>query len=156
MTYQKHLKLYQEETDNNDGMELCFCRIEKRETNSIIQFTGTKRPLFYIKKDSAKIERLLGDRKTVGGTIKKYNKVDYTAQNLDLEKGDIIYLSSDGFTDQNNTERRRFGTTKLVSTLEEITTENLETQHKILSKRLDDWMVGTNQRDDITLLGIKM
>lgn len=148
--------LRQKETDNNDGMELCFCKIEKKDKITKIQFTGTKRPLYYIKKNSFKIQRLLGDRKTVGGVMERYNKVEYTAQNIELEQGDTIYLSSDGFTDQNNTERRRFGTTRLVAILEEITNEPLENQHKILSDKLDDWMKGTNQRDDITLLGIKM
>ncbi len=148
--------LRQEETENNDGMDVCLCRIEKEEHKSKIQFTGAKRPLFYMLEDSSILERLRGDRKSIGGTQKKKNTINFSTQELELVKNSIIYLSSDGFIDQNNSERKKYGTAKLTTLIENISKEDLKTQHKILNTEIENWMSLTEQRDDITLLGIKI
>ncbi len=148
--------LRQDQTDNNDGMDVCLCRIEKQEKSAKIQFTGAKRPLFYIKKGNSKIERLKGDRKSIGGTQKKRNEVDFCTQELELEMSSTIYLSTDGFIDQNDPDRKKYGTAKLISILENIYKKDLKKQHEILNTEIETWMAGTEQRDDITLLGIKI
>ncbi len=148
--------LRQDKTDNNDGMDVCLCRIEKQEQSAIVQFTGAKRPLLFIKNGESKIEKLKGDRKSIGGTQKKRNEVNFSSQELVLENNSIIYLSSDGFIDQNNPERKKFGTAQLVSILENIYQKDLKTQNEILNTKIETWMNGTEQRDDITLLGVKL
>ncbi len=100
--------LRQEQTDNNDGMDVCLCRIEKEQSYANIQFTGAKRPLLYIKNGENKIEKLSGDRKSIGGTQKKRSTFDFTSQELILDKGSVVYLSTDGFIDQNNSERKKY------------------------------------------------
>ncbi len=148
--------LRQEHTDNNDGMDVCLCRIERQESSAKIQFTGAKRPLLYIQKNNIKIERLKGNRKSIGGTQKKRNVIDFTIQEIELENDSTIYLSSDGYIDQNNSSRKKFGTSKLISTLESLSQEDLKRQHEILNSKIETWLEGTEQRDDITLLGVKL
>jgi len=148
--------LRQKQTDNNDGMDVCLCRIEKGENKSKIQFTGAKRPLFYIPNGSHKIERLKGDRKSIGGTQTKKNIVGFTTQEFEAQKYSTLYLSSDGFIDQNNFERKKYGTGKLITLLENIYNKDLKTQHEIFNTEIENWMNRTEQRDDITLLGIKI
>ena len=148
--------LRQEVTKNNDGMDVCLCRIERKENYTEINFTGAKRPLLYKAHNSKEIQKIRGDRKSIGGRTKKKQEFNYTKNKLILQKGSSIYLSSDGFADQNNKERQKFGSQKLISILEQISNENIETQHEILSNELDNWLKGTTQRDDITLVGIKI
>jgi len=148
--------LRQDKTDNNDGMDVCLCRIEKQEQSANVQFTGAKRPLLYIKNGENNIEILKGDRKSIGGTQKKRNKVDFSVQELILENKSIIYLSSDGYIDQNNSERKKLGTLRLITLLENIYQKDMKTQHEILNNKIENWMDGTEQRDDITLIGLKL
>ncbi|KPK85045.1 MAG: hypothetical protein AMS27_08395 [Bacteroides sp. SM23_62_1] len=65
--------LKQDKTDNDDGMDVCFCRIDIERNSDEIQngqirvlFTGARRPLYYIK-DQSELEMIKGCRKSVGG-----------------------------------------------------------------------------------------
>jgi len=148
--------LRQDHSDNQDGMDICLCRIEKNEQNSIVQFTGAKRPLFYSKNGKNQVNSLKSDRKSIGGTQAKRNETKFTTQELQLSTGDMIYLSTDGYADQNDVERAKFGTKQLVSTLEKLSDRKTEDQYAILDKKIQTWMLNTTQRDDITLIGLKM
>jgi len=148
--------LRQQKTDNNDGMDICLCRIQKKNETSIVQFTGAKRPLIYTKSGSPKAEILRSDRKSIGGTQQKRIEVQFTTQEIELAQGSSLYLSSDGFVDQNNKARKKFGSQKLIDLIESNSNSSLIDQHKVLDNEIESWMEGTDQRDDITLLGIKV
>lgn len=147
--------LKQDITDNQDGMDGGICLIKNtNEKNFEIEYCGAKRPLFYIK-NGEEIEKLKGDRKSIGGISRSLNVVNFTNQKITLQKNDLIYLSSDGYTDQNNAERRRLGSNRLISILNQINTKELTEQKQTLENELDNWQGEEKQRDDITLIGIK-
>lgn len=147
--------LRQKETDNRDGMDMCFVRVDKTESGSQITFTGAKRDLFFYKKEH-EIERIKGDRKSIGGILEYRTKpMYYTNQIVKLQKGDTIYLTTDGYIDQNNPARKRYGTTKFISFLETIKDQKLEDQKKNLDNELLRWQDGEEQRDDITVIALK-
>jgi len=148
--------LRQEETDNRDGMDVCLCKVEKQEENSKITFCGAKRDLIYYKKKDKKINILKADRKTIGGMFLSKHKADFTNQELILQKGDKMYLTTDGFIDQNDPERKRYGTPRLLEFLCKIKDEKLEKQKELLDKALKDWQQDEIQRDDITIIGVEI
>jgi len=149
--------LKQEETDNNDGMDVCICRFEQLENGSTrLFFSGAKRPLFYYKRGSYKLETLSGDRKSIGGRRSKNYQIPFTTQELILNKGDLVYLTSDGIVDQNAPNRKRFGTRRFVNTLFQNRNNSMEAQLDLLSTALDEFQDGELQRDDITVLGLKI
>jgi len=148
--------LRQDFSDNNDGMDVCFCRLEKTNDFTILNFTGAKRPLFIYKSLTNEIEQIKGDRKSIGGTQKKLNDVGFISNRFELNKGDVIYLSSDGYTDQNDKQRNKFGTNQLLKIMLENATKSIEEQGQILNKSIENWMNDTEQRDDISLIGLKI
>jgi serine phosphatase RsbU (regulator of sigma subunit) len=75
---------------------------------------------------------------------------------LELEKGEVLYLASDGYIDQNGSNKKRLGTLSFVERLESIQNYSLEKQQEILLERLQDYQKDTPQRDDITILGVKI
>ncbi len=78
------IALKQEQTDNQDGMDVCFCKIEKIEQqNYNIYFTGAKRPLFYLSQQDKLIHELKADRKSIGGIKINIGK-EFTMQTLTL------------------------------------------------------------------------
>ena len=142
---------------NKDGMDTCFCRIEKNADESYtVVFCGAKRPLYFFKDDIPEIQSLKGDRKSIGGVQKKRGQIEFTNQELNLHKGDILYLSSDGIIDQNNKDRARFGTENFTAMLQKVRYMPMNEQEKIIEQTLNDYKEGEEQRDDISVLGIKL
>ncbi len=147
--------LKQDESNNNDGMDLAFCKIEKTgEHSRTVTFTGAKLPLFHYQKSSGKVIRYRGDRKSVGG-IKKRNAIAFTNQIVEIQKGDQLFLSSDGIIDQNNVERERFGTVRFVDLLNKTIFLDIGTQRKFIDDAIADFQGDAMQRDDISMIGIQ-
>ncbi|MEN7550600.1 SpoIIE family protein phosphatase [Rapidithrix thailandica] len=145
--------LQQYETENRDGMDVCLCIIENldRDTRKVT-FTGAKRPLYYTIKD--KVEVIKGDRKSIGGLI--YQNKSFTKHELVLKKGTRLYLTSDGYADQNNPEYKKIGSRQFKTFLEEINTLPMAQQKSQLEKRLRNHQQSAEQRDDILIMGVKL
>ena len=85
-------------------------------------FSGFKnllpRPIHIIKNEELGIKNeelgiknlreVKGDKKSIGGKQKEIKRV-FTNHEMELNNDDIIYLSSDGFVDQNNELNKKFG-----------------------------------------------
>ncbi len=159
----KRLKiaLKQDQTDNNDGFDIALCRIEKNETTDEtpqfqITFSAAKRPLFYYSMKNKKLEIIKGDHRLIGGIRQQRKKPPFTNKELLLQKEDMLYLTSDGIIDQNNPDRKRFGTKRLTGILSKNAMLEMEQQGKILELLLDNYQQDEDQRDDITVLGVKL
>jgi len=149
--------LKQDINENTDGMDLCICRIDIIEDNNRkITFSGAKNSLYIYQQNIQDIIVLKADRKSVGGVVNFLNKFEYTETEIILQKDDILYITTDGIVDQNNFERRRFGSPRLLSILKQNANKNLETQKELLLNNLNEWKLNEDQRDDITILGVKL
>jgi PAS domain S-box-containing protein len=149
--------LKQDQTDNNDGMDVCLVNIRKNGKNKLdLSFAGAKRPLFYKTNGSNEIKILRGTRRSIGGARSKRNKEVFINQDIELEKGDLIYLTSDGLMDQNAPDRKRFGTEKFIQLLEECSSLPLAEQKRNIEFALDSYQQNEEQRDDVTILGIQL
>lgn len=146
--------LRQDETENNDGMDVCFISIDLKSNK--ITFSGAKRPLFIFKNKTSEFDEIKGDRISIGGAKKKKDDEKFNNHIINAEKGDILFLSSDGLTDQNNLERKRFGSNRLKEIILNNISEPMDKQKEIIEKELDDFQQDEEQRDDITLIGIKI
>ncbi len=67
-----------------------------------------------------------------------------------------LYLSSDRLVDQNNRARKKFGSKRLINLLEESSDSNVKIDAQKVEIQLDEYMNGVPQRDDITLVTIKV
>lgn len=164
--------LRQDEGENNDGMDVCFCKIEENKTNDsndvdndkeeetaekkfTITYCGAKRPLYIASKERNEIEQIKGSRRSIGGVIRR-SKVVFENTVFTARQDDILYLSTDGIIDQASPERVRFGTPKLLSLLKSIYSLPLPEQETAIIKSLEDHRKDDEQRDDITFIGIKL
>ena len=99
---------------------------------------------------------LKGDRKSIGGHGKSKEIIDFSNKEMEVSPGDMLYLSSDGIIDQNGPSRVRFGSKRLIKLFADIANFTMSEQKKKIEHELDLYMEGEEQRDDITLLGIKL
>jgi serine phosphatase RsbU (regulator of sigma subunit) len=134
-----------------DGMDIGICFIEYLEDQTIkIIYAGAKQGLLVVNENG--VTKYAGSRVSLG-----YSKnFEVTNAEAILHKNDILYLSTDGYIDQANQQRHRFGSGNLVKLLAKNCHKPMEVQKEILETSLFEFMGGTSQRDDITFLGIKL
>ena len=75
---------------------------------------------------------------------------------LQLEDGETIYLTSDGFTDQfGGKNRTKFGRPAFKQLLISIKDEAMAEQKTIVDKTMAEWKGDTEQVDDILVMGVR-
>ena len=144
--------LQQEQTQNNEGMDIAITHWHYENENCVLSFAAAKRPLIYT--NDGKIEKVGGSRRNVGGITKSIKS--FEATNLILSKGSALYLSSDGFADQNDVARNNFSEKRFIDLLQQIQDLSMEQQKGILQEQLQKHMAGTEQRDDILVIGVRI
>jgi len=82
---------------------------------------------------------------------------NFTNNEIQINKGDTIYLFSDGYADQFGGDNNKKITSKRFKMLlAEIQQLSMEKQKVALEKFLFSWKEDNEQTDDITVLGIKL
>ena len=95
-----------------------------------------------------------GSRRNIGGTIDSAKT--FETKTFTLPKGTCLYLCSDGYGDQNDVARNNFSEKRLINLLQEIQTLPMGQQKDILQEQLLTHMEGTEQRDDILVIGVRV
>ncbi|MEH0157219.1 tetratricopeptide repeat protein [Limibacter armeniacum] len=149
--------LHQENKSNDDGMDVSLCVIEKSgtETDKII-FAGAKRPMWYIENGNNTLVELKGTNKSIGGLRFKKSSREFEEHTVQLGRGSLIYLSSDGMADQNNGEGKKYGKVKLIELLEQNAEKTMLDQLEALELSLEEHQGKVAQRDDITIVGVRL
>lgn len=144
----------------NDGMDLALCVWNK--TNNQLEFAGANNPLWIKKQNSNTIEEIKGDKQPIGSFI--YSSPDpFTKQIIDINKGDVLYLFSDGYADQfggtheeKTGKGKKFKYKRLKETLIKLSNNTLQSQHDELNRIHQNWKGDIQQIDDICVMGIKI
>lgn len=135
------------------GMDVCLCRIEKKDNSFNVTFAGAQRPLIYYSKQKKQFVTLKGVVMSIGlrKEIEPFTQID-----IAMKKGDILYLTTDGYIDQPNNQRKRIGSKRLMDLLEKNIDSPMNLQKNTLELFLDNFSGEQSQRDDITVIGIKL
>lgn len=136
------------------GMDVALISCTYRPDETMVEtvFAGAKRPLLYVLPNTNTTITIQGSRKSIGGKQGKYFENNY----LSLPISTMLYLSTDGFSDQNNMQRDNFGILALKDQLGEIASKPVAEQKEILQTTLQTFMQDTEQRDDILIFGIRL
>ena len=148
-------QLSQEESLNADGMDLGICKIEEQpHMKQKVTFSGSKNRIYHV--DSVgKLTTYDSNRILIGGA-KSLNKASFTNEVIYLESNDMLYMATDGFQDQANSERRSFSSKKLKEIFCKIYSFEFDVQKNALETVLNSHQGETEQRDDITLIGVRL
>ncbi len=152
--------LHQNQESNSDGMDMCLCAFHFSESENKptlkIEYAGAKRALYYTLPNSAKseVEIIAATRRSIGGK-QRINK-HFKNNEIQLPRGTTIYLTTDGYADQNNPNGEKIGTLKFLEIISQISDQSLVEQQLYLVDYLDKFQSTTEQRDDITIVGIRV
>ncbi|MFH2037353.1 MAG: SpoIIE family protein phosphatase [Candidatus Zixiibacteriota bacterium] len=140
--------------EQKDGMDMSLCSINKETFE--LQWSGANNPCLLVRNGE------FTDIKPDKMPIAIYEKMDrFTLHEIQLTKGDLIYLIGDGYPDQfGGPKGKKFMSKKLKELLLEISSKPMIEQHEILDNTITDWMTGHEEKyeqtDDITIMGIKI
>jgi len=137
-------------SDQQEGMDIALCIIDP--LNRLLQYAGAYNPLYLIRENQ--LIEIKGDRMPIG--IHQKEK-PFTTHDIQIQHGDIIYLFTDGFTDQLNEKGlKKFNKKRLKNLLVEINQEPMARQKEILIKRFEEWKGNFPQIDDVLIFGIRL
>ncbi|WP_299465759.1 SpoIIE family protein phosphatase [uncultured Microscilla sp.] len=175
-----HLALRQDQNLNNDGMDLSLLMIEKTEEeadkglpenlenmavlleqvqqnlpqNSFkVTFAGAKNSLFYVQENE--LHEIKGTRRSIGGR-KPLHKDVFQDHELLLEPGTNLYFTTDGLLDQHNQARKKYTKKRFVKVINSHREKTMLEQQEALQSDMYEHMGTEPQRDDITVLGIRL
>ncbi len=138
------------EINVKDGMDIALCSLNK--TTNEIEFCGANNPLWVVR--NGELIELKGDKQPVG---KHFKEKPFTYHKEQLQKGDMIYVFSDGYADQFGGHKgKKFMYSQLKDLLLSIATQPIEQQHHLLNQTFEDWKGELEQLDDVCLIGVRI
>ena len=144
-------------SQNIDGMDISIIRFEKGNKKKV-DFTGAKGNILVWYPKTKELKRYKAARRSIGflsdATTK--NRVKFFDSTIELDEDSIIYLYSDGYVDQNNNNRKRFGTLRFLNIIKENADVPIQQQKIILIKQLEEYKENSPQRDDITVIALRL
>jgi serine phosphatase RsbU (regulator of sigma subunit) len=145
------------QSDNSDstkdGMDIALCSIdiEKR----IVNYSGANRPLWLIRKGNLEIEEFKPTKKAIGGYTD--NDQHFENHEIQLQKGDTIYIATDGYADQfGGNHGKKLMTKVFKDILLKIQHKPMNEQEKHLESFIEIWKEGIEQVDDILVIGVRL
>ncbi len=140
-----------EEGQTKDGMDMALILLNTETL--IMQFSGAYNPLYIVRNN--KLTEVPADKMPVGVYLK--DSEPFSNKKAQLQKGDILYMFSDGYYDQFGGENgRKFMKKRFRELLEEVSAKPLVEQKQILENSLNEWQGENEQADDILVVGIKI
>lgn len=167
----KFIKELQLHDASNDGMDITLVslRYDEQTDSKELLWAGAYNPLWIVKKrgqqkglneiygsEKNKLELLevKPDKQPIG---KSDDQKDFTDHRLMLDKGDMLYLFSDGYQDQfggkSGKKLKRSGFKELILSLAK---QPLENQLQGMDIFFETWKGEYEQVDDICVIGIKL
>jgi serine phosphatase RsbU (regulator of sigma subunit) len=133
-----------------DGMDGVLMRFSDKNKMS---YSGAYNAPIIVRNGQA-IE-LEADKIPVGASPREHES--FTNHSFDLQKGDIIYVFTDGFSDQfGGVKGKKFKHQQLQEKLLEISAEPLAQQKQKLESVFEEWKGKLEQVDDVLIVGIKV
>lgn len=138
---------------SQDGMDIAFCSIDKE--NRILKFSGANRSLWIIRKGKTEVEEIKGTKKAIGGLTTVLSP-NFDSHEIKLYPGDTFYIFSDGYCDQfGGQHQKKLTTRRFKQLLIDIQDKTMQQQEKFLSNFIEAWKSGTEQVDDILVIGVR-
>jgi serine phosphatase RsbU (regulator of sigma subunit)/ligand-binding sensor domain-containing protein len=138
---------------SSDGMDLIACEIDT-ETN-IVKIASAMRPvILYHNGEQIYVQ---GSKSSIGGTEFASECKDFEDQVFNLNKGDLIYMFSDGYPDQfGGPMGKKFKMVRLRNLLRDIHELPMEEQFHHVKNTFNLWRDQYDQVDDVLFMGIRI
>ena len=138
-------------TGSKDGMDCVLCSFDFE--NKKLDFACANNPLVIIR-DKQYIE-FKADKMPVGEQSESH--IPFTLQSAPIQKGDMVFLFTDGYADQfGGPKGKKFKYKQLQQLIIDNSQLTMQEQKWQLEKTFEDWKGGLEQVDDVLIIGIRV
>lgn len=142
-----------------DGMDIALCALnnETRELN----FAGANNPMYVIR--NGELMQFSGDKQPIGAYVKEIRP--FTNHKVQLEKGDCVYIFTDGIADQfGGPKGKKYKYKQLKELLVANYMKSMSEQRQMIVDSVDAWMNypseqsshAYEQTDDMLVIGFRV
>jgi len=136
--------------ESKDGMDCTLCVYDFDKM--LLHFSAANNPLWLVRNEE--LVEYKADKMPVG----KYSEAmkPFTLQTISLQKGDIIYTSTDGYADQFGTNGKKLMKKKFKEELIKICHLPMNEQKEYLNNFFENWKGTNEQVDDVCVIGVRI
>jgi serine phosphatase RsbU (regulator of sigma subunit)/tetratricopeptide (TPR) repeat protein len=144
---------FQKSDENvNDGMDISICRLNLDTLE--LKWAGANSPLWIIKNKANELIEYKASKQPIGQFT---SYLPFETITLQLDKGDHIYLFSDGYADQfggvENKKLKTKGLREILLSLNHLTIDEKRVQ---IEKTFENWRGKNEQLDDVCIIGVQI
>jgi serine phosphatase RsbU (regulator of sigma subunit) len=86
-----------------------------------------------------------------------FDRKNFTTHEVELQKGDLIYIFTDGYSDQFGGERKKkFKESSLKKLVLEICSLPMKDQKRKMDSAFENWKGNLEQIDDVCIIGVRV
>ncbi len=135
-----------------DGMDMAICCLDTKTGK--LEYSGAHNPLWIYSNGELQVTK--GAWRPIG----HYDVPripDFINHEVEINKGDRIFMFSDGFSDQfGGPENFKVGAKRFKQLIKETSELPISEQDLAINKFIDDWKGNTEQLDDICVWGVQI
>ena len=144
--------LNQQHSESNDGMDIALCCLDLQ--SGYLDYAGANRPLWLIRNNH--LIEYKPDKYPIGG-LQHALDLNFKLHHIGFQKGDTIYLHTDGFADQfGGPAGKKLMTKKFKEILLTIQHLGMEEQQQYLYDFFETWKSRHEQVDDVLVMGLRI
>lgn len=143
------------EEEVNDGMDIALCSLQFSESSATLQYAGANNALYIVKaNDKEKLVEIKPNKQPIG---KVDNPEPFTQHKIELQKGDTIYMFTDGFADQFGGKKgKKLMYKPFKNLLLSIQDKTMDEQKTTLEQYFEEWKGNLEQVDDVCVIGVRI
>ncbi len=151
MSVTESLRKTEHDDHLRDGMDIALCKLNLQLLQ--LEFAGAFNPLLIVRNGEEIL--IKGDRIAIGSMDTA--ELSFQNHRIQLQKGDCIYIYSDGYADQFGGESgKKMKTTEMRKKLVEVSQLPMTQQRIELARHLAEWQGQLAQVDDICVIGVRV
>lgn len=144
------------ESEVKDGMDISLCVLDKKSRT--LKWAGANNPLWLLKQGAEKIHEFTATKQAIG---KNEIPEPFKTHEIQLDKGDRIYLFTDGYADQfggigNGKRGKKYKYSRLNQFLFGTPAEPMKQVEQLLHNEFEQWRGDLEQIDDVCVIGVKV
>jgi len=143
------------ESKVRDGMDVALIALDYAKNK--LYYSGANNAIYVLRKQTKETEiiTLKATKQAIGSVSDTIQT--YRLEIFDLQKGDTIYLFSDGYADQfGDVENKKLNYKRFKAILTEVFDLPIHQQKALIQSRFESWLGNAEQTDDVCVMGIKI
>lgn len=141
------------EGKSKDGMEICLIKINKQTKK--LSYSGANRPIWIIDGKTKELTEIKPTKASIA-SFTEFN-FEYEQHDFQLNEGDFVYATTDGFPDQfGGVDGKKYMSKNMKNFVCSISSKPIIEQGNLLNNEINQWMKNHEQVDDLLVIGIKV